>query len=89
MNLSSLVISLIRQYVPVAVGVVLTWIAVSLKIVIDPSTGPALIALTTAILTAAYYLLVRLLERKWPVFGILLGVPAQPAYVKPGEHEAA
>lgn len=30
----------------------------------------------------AYYALVRLLERRWPKLGVLLGVPAKPTYQK-------
>lgn len=32
------------------------------------------------VLAAAYYLLVRLLERRWPAAGVLLGVPRAPVY---------
>jgi hypothetical protein len=89
MNLSSTVIGLIRTWVPIGVGALLTWLAVTLKIVVDPASEAALVTLCVAVLSAGYYLLVRLLEKVAPWTGILLGVPAQPAYAKPGEHEAA
>lgn len=80
MNLSPFVISQIRTYVPVAVGALLTWLASSLKIVIDPSSQTALVALCTAVLSAVYYLLVRVLEKWQPKLGVFLGVAAKPAY---------
>lgn len=35
------------------------------------------------VLGTVYYLLVRLLEQKWPSLGVLLGVPTKPVYEKP------
>lgn len=80
MNLSPFVISQIRTYVPMGVGASLTWLAATLHIVIDPSSESALVTLTGAVLSAAYYLLVRLLEKWQPKLGVFLGVPAKPAY---------
>lgn len=83
MNLSNLVISAIRTYTPLLVGYVLTLVAQARHIVIDSNSEASLVALTVAVLTAAYWTLVRLLERRWPKLGVLLGIPAQPKYTKP------
>ena len=80
--MNSFIISLIRTYVPVAVGVALTWLASTLHIVIYPSSQAGLVALCVAVLTSAYYLLARFLESKIPA----LGVPAKPHY-KPASHD--
>jgi hypothetical protein len=78
--LSNYVISAIRTYVPLGVGVLLTWLASRLHVVIDPSSQAGLVALCVAVLSATYYALARLLEHRWPMLGVLLGVPAKPAY---------
>lgn len=78
--LSNFVISQIRTYVPVLVGALLTWLASSLHVVIEPSSQAGLVALCVALLSAGYYALVRLLEHWRPSLGVLLGVPARPVY---------
>lgn len=78
--LSNYVISGIRTYVPILIGLGLTWLASTLKIVIDPSSQAGLVALCTTVLTAGYWLIARLLERWQPKLGFLLGVPQQPVY---------
>lgn len=81
--LSNWIISLIRTYVPVGVGLLVTWAATQLKIGgLDPSTKAALAALMVAIVTSLYYTVVRLLEHWKPQLGWLLGVPAKPNYAK-------
>ena len=81
--ISPLVTSLIRTYVPLGVGLLLTWLAGSLHIVIDPASQPGLAALCVAVISAGYYALARLLERKWPALGVLLGVASTPTYTAP------
>lgn len=78
--ISNYVISAIRTYVPIGVGLLLTWLASSLHVVIDPSSQAGLVALCVAVLSTAYYALVRLLEKKWPKLGILLGAAVKPTY---------
>lgn len=78
--MNSFAVSLIRTYTPLLVGMLLTWLASSLHIVIDPSSQAGLVALCVTVLTAAYYLLVRLVERRMPSFGVLLGAVKQPTY---------
>lgn len=83
--LSNYVISAIRTYVPIAAGLLLTWLASSLKIVIDPGSQAGLVALCVAALSTGYYALARLLEGKFPKLGVLLGVPARPTYTAPAK----
>src|SRR5690606_10448395 len=75
-------VSIIRTYVPIAVGFVLTWIGDALDIIIPDGADQQLIMGLTAVITAVYYGLVRMLERKWPWFGIFLGARAQPRYTR-------
>lgn len=78
--MNNFVPSLIRTYVPLAVAALVTWLASSLHIVIDPSSQAGLVALALSVVFAVYYGGVRLLERRWPKFGHLLGSKAQPVY---------
>lgn len=86
-NLSNWVISLIRTYVPlwVGAGVVIVQGYLSdhqiLWITIDSQQAAAW---ATGIAVSLYYLVARLLERKWPKLGgILLGHTGKPVYVTP------
>ena len=81
MNISNFAISSIRTYVPIFVGLGLTWLASTFNIIIDENSKAGLVALLTAVLTALYWLIARILEKWNPKFGGLLGVPAQPHYV--------
>lgn len=78
--MNNLVVSLIRTYVPIGVGLLLTWLASSLHIVVDPSSQPGLVALCVTVVSAGYYALARFLEAKVPALGVLLGAPAKPSY---------
>lgn len=78
--IQNLIIGTVRTYVPIGVGFVLTYLAEHAHIVIDENTTTTLSALSVALVSAAYYALVRLLEHRWPQFGVLLGVPAKPRY---------
>jgi hypothetical protein len=71
--------SFIRTYVPVIIGAGIAWL-VQQGIDID---GEALKAAGVAIAIALYYALARVLEKRWPVFGWLLGTPKQPTYQLP------
>ena len=75
MNLSDSVARAIRTYVPIAVGLATTWAASSLHIVIGPSSQAGLVAITVTAVSASYYALVRLLEKRWPRLSVLLGAP--------------
>ena len=70
--------SILRTLVPVAVGAVIGWLA-SAGITADPQLEAALGAALTAVGTAAYYVVVRVLEvHVSPHFGWLLGSTQSP-----------
>ena len=70
--------SILRTLVPVAVGAVIGWLA-SAGITADPQLEAALGAALTAVGTAAYYVVARLLEvHVSPHFGWLLGSTQSP-----------
>jgi hypothetical protein len=74
----SLLPSLIRTVVPLIVGVLIT---AGLKVGLNIPEGDVT-ALVTALITAIYYAAVRLIERKFPAAGWLLGYAASPTYTK-------
>ncbi len=75
--MSDTVVSLIRTYVPLAVGYVLTRLAELGVVDVD---GEALIGAVTAIVAGLYYAAARFAEKRWPAAGWLLGARAQPSY---------
>lgn len=78
-QVSDYLLSLVRTYVPLGVGVLVTWLA-SYGIQIDSTATAALAAGVGAIVSAALYALIRAAERRWPRLGALLGVPKAPTY---------
>lgn len=80
--MNNFVISQIRTYVPIAVGYMMSW-AVSLGIELDPETEKNITLALGALLSGLYYYIARLLERRWPQLGWLLGSSQQPAYKEP------
>lgn len=70
----------IRTYVPLVVGAAVTWAATRHGIVLDEATSQAATIAATGIASAVYYGLVRVLEARFPAFGVLLGYTAQPSY---------
>ena len=77
--MSNTILSLIRTYVPVAVGALVAWL-LTLGVTLDPASETGLTVAGTGLLIAAYYTIIRLAERRWPWVGILLGSTAQPVY---------
>ncbi len=77
--LSNTVLSFIRTFVPIVVGFLVAW-AQPFGIEVDTE---AAIAMLTAVSTAAYYTVARLLESKWENAGWLLGAAKQPIYATP------
>lgn len=76
--------SLIRTWAPIIAGMI---VAMPLAHpIIDafgldtPTAGRVTTVILTGILSALYYLAARLIERRWPAFGVLLGLPVQPQY---------
>lgn len=80
-------LSLVRTWVPVAAGAVLSWLAsVGLDLGAEAEVG--LVVVMTAAITAVYYALARVLEARWPALGrLLLGSSQAPVYV-PQEPDA-
>jgi hypothetical protein len=82
--MNAYLISLIRTYVPIGVGAVVSWLLVHSILSVSLSAQSAVTAVLTAGVTAAYYAGVRALEvrfPKWP-WGALLGHSATPSYKK-------
>ena len=77
LNKDDLLVSLRRTLVPMIVGLVA---GSFLGGYVNPD---ALDEVVTGAVTAVYYLIVRLLESKIPVFGVLLGSSKQPVYLDP------
>lgn len=77
--MNDLVVSGIRTIVPIVVGSVLAWLAQK-NFNIDKDTA---VQFATGLAIALYYLVARVLERRWPAAGLLLGSKKQPAYVPP------
>jgi hypothetical protein len=68
------IVSLIRTWVPVAVGTVIAFLANrGFDIELNQNA-------VVAIVIALYYALARAAEKQWPALGWLLGVPKEPAY---------
>lgn len=83
--------SVIRTVVPIVVGAVLGWFT-AVNIPVDPEFEGTLTTLLTAVLTAAYYVAVRLFETYIsPKLGWLLGYAKSPdsySEDQPGKHVA-
>lgn len=76
------VISLIRTVTPSIVGAFFAWL-LSLGVVMPVEAELGLISFLFAVFTGLYYLVVRLLEEKFPELGILLGFAKSPdSYTK-------
>lgn len=77
--MSDLATSLIRTYVPLAVGALLSWFATK-GVELDDTTKAQLIAGLTSLISAIYYTVIRILEGRWPKIGVLLGSQKTPKY---------
>lgn len=75
-------ISHIRTYVPIVVGTALTYVSRKTGFVVDEDAAASVTMLIAGIVTAAYYTLVRMIERVNPKLGWLLGVAKPPTYAK-------
>jgi hypothetical protein len=80
--MNDFVTSLIRTYVPMVVGSVVAWLSVR-GFDIDPAGVIGLTAFLSGFISAAYYLVVRILERQFPSAGVLLGSAKKPEYTDP------
>lgn len=75
--MNALVASVIRTYTPTIVGALAGWL-IMIHIPVLPELEVLLTAVVGALLTMAYYTVVRVLEQQWPGFGVLLGLTASP-----------
>lgn len=76
MTVRDYIISVIRTLSPLVAGYVLTY-AARAGLELDSNTT---VMLVFALLSGLYYVTVRALEAKFPVFGILLAWKLQPEY---------
>lgn len=75
-NTADLLTSLRRTLVPIVVGFLLSQATrAGFDIPADQLTG-----VIEALITGAYYALVRIVELYWPAAGVLLGASRQPRY---------
>lgn len=74
--------SLIRTYVPIAVGAVASYLLTK-GIEIDANAQLGLVTFLTALSQGVYYLIARLLEKSFPAIGgLLLGSSKKPEYTE-------
>lgn len=78
MTLSTLIPSLIRTYVPIAVGALIAWL-ITLGVTLEEAVEQGLTVFLTGLLIAVYYTVVRVLEKRWPALSVLLGSSTMPA----------
>lgn len=82
--MNDLITSLIRTWTPIIVGQLAGFLtAQGLDVGVDAIAG--LTAFLGALFSALYYLVVRLIERKFPQAGVLLGVAKKVEYSAPKE----
>lgn len=77
--MSNFIASLIRTFVPIGVGGVISWLALE-GVEIDAETQTSLVIGLTGLLQAGYYAAVRIAALKWPALEVLLGSARQPEY---------
>lgn len=65
-------VSLIRTWVPVGFGVLITWLAATFNIVVDDGTSALGTAFAVALITAVYYAVSRAVETQFPALGRFL-----------------
>lgn len=80
-KMSDLVISTIRTFVPSLVGAVMALLT-GWGLELDGDFETALQAVVFALFSAVYYLVVRLVAKKYPQAEALLGVAKKPVYVE-------
>ncbi len=78
--MNNYIVGHIRTLTPIAIGYAATWLAANAGIIISDSTSQSVTLAAAGALTAAYYVVVRWLGKRWPQAERLLGAPAQPKY---------
>jgi hypothetical protein len=82
---SDFILSLIRTYVPLVAGGLLTWLATTLELAIPEDASSGFVGTTVLVVSGVYYLIARWLESRWPAFSFLLGTPksvSTPRYAR-------
>lgn len=74
--------SIIRTGVPLVVGFIASWLA-ALGITVDDDQRAVLVSLFGSVVGALYYVVARVLERRFPQLTWLLGSAVQPAAYQP------
>ena len=77
--MSDLVTSFIRTVVPMIVGSFVSFLATK-GVELDAQTSAALATFLAGLFSSLYYIIVRVLEEKWPNAGVLLGSKKTPIY---------
>lgn len=72
-------VSIVRTVVPYMVGWIVSLLTM-LTITVPASMQVSLTNMITFVVGTVWYIVVRLLEKKWPALGFLLGIPSQPTY---------
>ena len=87
MKIQDYLVSVVRTVVPLAFGAGLAKLAKLGGWTLDPDVTATLTDHVTAtaviVCTAGWYAIMRALEAKWPMAGLLLGYIKQPSYEKP------
>lgn len=76
---SNFIPSLIRTWVPIVVGALVSWL-VTLGVDVSGEAVAGFVLFVTVVLQGAYYAVVRWLEKRFPKLGWLLGSLKQPQY---------
>jgi hypothetical protein len=84
--MNDFITSLIRTWVPIGVGAVITWLATNYNVVVPDDASSSLVVGVAALVTAVYYALARAIEKRFPGLGkVLVGLGAgkSPEYPTP------
>lgn len=73
---NDLAVSLVRTITPLLVGLIVGVVGSDVAGI----TEEALTAAVATVVSAVYYVVVRLVEQKWPKVGVLLGWAQKPTY---------
>lgn len=76
--IKDLIPSLIRTWMPIVVGFIVSFLTM-LGVNVTDDQKATLMVLLASIVSAVYYTVVRFLESKFPQLSWLLGYPTQPA----------
>lgn len=74
------ILALIRTYVPYSIGALIAWVFAATQLDLSGEFQTAVIAFAMVVAQNAYYLIIRIVEARYPVLGIALGFPRQPQY---------